>query len=130
MVLGNAGLVGIKKLLEFVFIFAGYPAGRVVRCRLKHDRNVEFGADTVSHNFKLQGADNADDIFRTDDRFENTGAAFFGDLLKCRAEVFGFERVKRPDAFEQFRGKGRNTGEVDFLPFGQGVGADRGWECR
>ena len=121
MVFGNAYLIGVKELFHNVFIITFNPAGGVILGRFKSDRNVELGADTVSHNLKLQGADNADNPFGADNRFENAGTAFFGNLLQGVAEVFGFERIKRTDAFQKFRRKARNTGKMQFFAFGQGV---------
>lgn len=96
---GHRRAVGVGKLFQFVLVVGLEPAGGKILRRFKSDRNAELGADAVGHHFKLQHSDHTDDPFGADHRFENAGAAFFGDLPESVAEVFRLQRIKRPHAF-------------------------------
>ena len=85
IVRGQIGAVGIFKTFPLGFVGARNPArGKILRW-FKHDRQAEFIFDSVSHYFKLQHADHADNPFGSDYRLENTGASFFGNLSISKA---------------------------------------------
>ena len=81
MVRTNVHGIAVLKLFPFGFVVTADPAGSEILGRLKHYRQIEFIFNPVGHYLKLQNADNADNPFGADYRFENAGAAFFGNLF-------------------------------------------------